>query len=66
VQIIFNGEPCEVPERASVAELLDRWRLSARHVAVELNLELVPRAEHAQRRLSAGDRMEVVTLVGGG
>jgi sulfur carrier protein len=35
-------------------------------VAVEVNLEVVPRAQHAQTRLRDGDRLEVVTLVGGG
>jgi sulfur carrier protein len=37
-----------------------------KHVAVEVNLELVPRARHAEHRLREKDRLEVVTLVGGG
>jgi sulfur carrier protein len=36
------------------------------HVAVELNLEVVPRAQHSSTALREGDRLEVVTLVGGG
>jgi sulfur carrier protein len=35
-------------------------------VAVEINLEVVPRAQHRETVLNAGDRVEVVTLVGGG
>ena len=66
MQIIFNGQPRDVPEGVTVAQLLDTLKLAARHVAVEVNLELVPRARHGQCALQPGDRLEVVTLVGGG
>lgn len=66
MEVFVNGQPRQVPERTSVAGLLEQLRLAARHVAVEVNLELVPRAAHAARELRAGDRLEVVTLVGGG
>ena len=49
-----------------MADLLAELDLNVRHVAVELNLELVPRAQHADCPLSEGDQLEVVTLVGGG
>ena len=51
---------------APVAGLLESLDLATPHVAVEVNLELVPRAEHAGHRLAEGDRVEIVTLVGGG
>lgn len=66
VEIIVNGEPRQAPPGATVEALLQELGLAARHVAVELNLQLVPRGLHAQQRLAAGDRLEVVTLVGGG
>jgi thiamine biosynthesis protein ThiS len=66
VQIIFNGQPREVPPGITVAQLLDSLKLAPRQVAVEVNLELVPRASHAEVALREGDRLEVVTLVGGG
>jgi len=53
-------------KRATVAELLKDLGLEPKHVAVEVNLELVPRARHAEHRLADGDRLEIVTLVGGG
>jgi len=56
----------EVADGATVASLLDELELVSRHVAVEVNLEVVPRARHADRLLAAGDQLEVVTLVGGG
>lgn len=66
VAITVNGEPRQVASGTTVAELLESLRLEPRHVAVEVNLELVPRAAHLHRRLAEGDRLEVVTLVGGG
>jgi sulfur carrier protein len=66
MDITVNGEPKQVDDGATVAALLQTLGLDARHLAVERNLELVPRAEHAHTALRAGDRLEVVTLVGGG
>ena len=66
MQIVLNGEPRQIATGTTVASLLDELGIAARHCAVEINLELIPRAEHAARTLIAGDRLEVVTLVGGG
>lgn len=64
--IQVNGKDREIPDGTSVAGLLDELGVKQPHVAVELNLEVVPRAEHAATALRDGDRLEVVTLVGGG
>lgn len=66
MQIIVNDQPREVACGCSVADLLQELGLTGKPVAVEVNLELVPRPSHAARRLAAGDRLEIVTLVGGG
>jgi len=66
VEIIVNDQPRRVAEGISVALLLDELSLTGKHVAVEVNLQLVPRAQHAEHRLADGDRLEIVTLVGGG
>jgi thiamine biosynthesis protein ThiS len=66
MEIVCNGQLRRVREGATVAELLAQLELNPRQVAVEVNLQLVPRARHAERPLAAGDRVEVVTLVGGG
>jgi sulfur carrier protein len=66
VEIIVNDQPQQVPDGSTVAQLLERLELSRRHVAVEVNRELVPRARHTEHRLAEGDRLEIVTLVGGG
>ena len=64
--IIVNGEPRELTASSSVADLIETLELNPRQVAVEVNLELVPRALHAQRELVDGDQLEIVTLAGGG
>jgi sulfur carrier protein len=64
--IQLNGQPREVNSSTTVAGLLAELDISQSHVAVELNLEVVPRAQHAETFLRDGDRLEVVTLVGGG
>ena len=66
MNILVNGTPRVVPEGTTVADLLLQLEMTARHVAVEVNLELVPRARHHEYRLREEDRLEVVTLVGGG
>ena len=66
IEIVVNDEPRQVPEGCTVASLLEQLGLVSKPVAVELNLELVPRQAHGERRLAAGDRLEIVTLVGGG
>jgi thiamine biosynthesis protein ThiS len=66
MQILVNGKPRDVNESMTLADLLSSLELDPRQVAVEVNLELASRGEHASRKLSPGDRVEVVTLVGGG
>lgn len=66
MRIQLNGEPLELPDDQSVADLLVRLDLAGRRVAVELNLDIVPRSQHATTRLAEGDRVEVVHAIGGG
>lgn len=66
MNIQLNGEPREVAEGTTVADLLKELELDARGLAVERNLELAPRTEHATTELTEGDHIEIVTLVGGG
>ena len=66
MNILFNGESRSVRDAITIAELLDELTLDPRRVAVELNLELAPRDRHGETTLQEGDRLEVVTLVGGG
>jgi thiamine biosynthesis protein ThiS len=66
IDIVINGETRTVVQGTTVAGLVDELGFGERRVAVERNREVVPRAQHATTVLAAGDRLEVVTFVGGG
>ncbi|MBA3709504.1 MAG: sulfur carrier protein ThiS [Planctomycetes bacterium] len=66
MQITVNDQPHELPEACTVTDLLTRLQVPGTRVAVEVNRQLVRRAEHPTAQLRPGDRIEVVTLVGGG
>ncbi len=61
-----NGEALELPPGATLATLLTQLGLAAPRVAVELNEQLVRRGAFECTPLRTGDRVEIVTLVGGG
>ena len=62
----LNGEPREFPEGLTVAALVAQLGMKPDRVAVELNLEIVPRANWEATTLKDGDKLEVVHFVGGG
>jgi len=66
MRIIVNGECTEHPDGINVAELLASLGLEPLRVAVELNGELIPRSRHRATTIAGNDRLEIVTLVGGG
>jgi thiamine biosynthesis protein ThiS len=66
IQVSVNGEPLQIASGSTVADLLRQLSLDRARVAVEHNLRVVPRSEHAGLRLNHGDRLEIVTFVGGG
>jgi sulfur carrier protein len=66
ISIKVNGEAQELPAPITVAGLLARIGLDTRKVAVERNLEIVPRSTYAGTALAAGDALEIVHFIGGG
>jgi sulfur carrier protein len=66
IEVVINGQPRTVNQGTTIAGLIGDLGLSGKPVAVERNREVVPRAQHASTELAAGDRLEVVTFVGGG
>ena len=66
MRIFVNGDAVELPEGSTLAALLETLRLGHRRLAVEVNLEIVPRSTYAEHRLRDGDRVEVVQAIGGG
>jgi len=66
MNIILNGEQRDIPEAATAAELVDFLQLGERRIAMEVNLDIVPRGAYANHVLKEGDRVEVVHAIGGG
>jgi thiamine biosynthesis protein ThiS len=66
VTVIVNGEERLVADGRTIADLLAELRLGGRRIAVEMNRDIVPRAEYASRSICDGDRIEIVQFVGGG
>ena len=64
--ILVNGRPRAVPRGGSIAEVLTEAGLAGRPVAVEVDGAVVPRARFAESTLAGGERIEIVTFVGGG
>ncbi len=66
IDVVINGQTRTVADGTTVLALIGELGLGGKPVAVERNREIVPRALHATTLLSDGDRLEVVTFVGGG
>lgn len=66
INVTVNGEPRTIAADSSIAAMLDEIRIDPRKVAVEHNLEVVPRSTLADIRVSDGDSFEIVHFVGGG
>lgn len=64
--IKVNGEPREFPEGLTVAALLQHLGMSDGRVAIERNLDILPRARWADTRVQPNDSFEIVHFVGGG
>lgn len=66
MQLQINGELRSFPEKLSLSELIVQLGMKQDRVAVELNLEIVPRGNWEATVLKDGDRLEIVHFVGGG
>lgn len=66
MQITVNGKPETLVHPATVEDVVMRFRVAVVPCAVEVNAQLVPHAKRALVAIKEGDRVEIVTLVGGG
>lgn len=66
MKITLNGELKECGEGITIERLLDLFKIDKNRVAVELNLQVIPRKEFSTQVLNDADILEVVTFVGGG
>lgn len=66
ISLTINGEATKAPQGGTLADLVARLELDIRKLAVERNLEIVPRSQYAATILQEGDQLEIVHFVGGG
>ena len=66
MKLTVNGEEHSADEGVKLAEFIGGLGLDPRKVAVERNLEIVPKSAYAETALAEGDRIEIVQFVGGG
>ncbi|QPJ63987.1 MAG: sulfur carrier protein ThiS [Candidatus Nitrohelix vancouverensis] len=64
--LIINGKEREIHSSSTIDELLAELELTAPHIAVALNQQVVPRGKRQSTLLNEGDRVEIVHAVGGG
>lgn len=66
MDILLNGQPRQIAEASTLLDLLNAEGLQQRRLAIEVNLQIIPRHLHADHRLKPGDRVEIVQAMGGG
>lgn len=66
MKIKVNGDAREIPDGLTVSALLDHLGMPANRVAVERNLDILPRAQWAETHVAPSDSYEIVHFVGGG
>ncbi len=67
MNLVINGDPyTNLPESLSVAGLIRHLGLPEKKIAIERNLEIVPKSTFANTRLKNGDKLEIIHFIGGG
>lgn len=66
MKVVVNGEEKDISEGLTVAGLLNKLIIGKERVAVELNFDIVPKGRFGDTILKNGDRIEIVSFVGGG
>ncbi len=66
MRVTVNGEPRDLPDSITVAELVGQLGLNQRRIAVELNRDILPREHYEAHSLHDGDVLEIVHFIGGG
>lgn len=66
MQIILNGQALELADNSSLQQLIELQGLAGKRLAAEVNMEIIPRAQHQSHILKEQDRVEIVQAIGGG
>ena len=66
MEIFLNGKAYQLENKATISYLLKELELENKRLAVEINLDIIPRSQFEHHLLSAGDKVEIVQAIGGG
>ncbi len=66
IEIYLNGEKHSLSGSAYLSDLINHLQLQDKRIAVEVNLNVVPRSQFPQYTLNSGDQVEIVQAIGGG
>jgi len=66
MNIQLNGESRDIPTSSTAQDLVELLELGGKRLAMEVNLEIVPRTTYAEHPLHEGDQVEIVHAIGGG
>ncbi len=66
MNISINKEMISLPEETTITSLLERLDIERKHIAVEINMEIIPKSEYDEYRLKEHDNVEIIWAVGGG
>jgi len=64
--VTINGEARQIPDGLSVAGMIEQLGMKGNRVAIERNLDILPRARWQETQVQPGDKFEIVHFVGGG
>ena len=66
MNIMLNNEDSEVRDGMTIAQLLNDREIQNKYIAVEVNKIIIPKSEYQKYEIKNGDRIEIITAIGGG
>ena len=66
MKVIVNGKIQELPEGSKAADLVHALNMQNDKIAMEVNMEIIPRSQYPNFQLNEGDKVEIVRAIGGG
>ena len=66
MNIILNNESDEVHDGITIEELLDDKKIYTQYIAIEINKKIIPKSSYRKHELKEGDKIEIITAIGGG
>ena len=66
MRIILNNKVTDVDNNISVEQLLITKKIKSLYIAIEINKNIIPKSNYSEYNLNEGDRIEIITAIGGG